>query len=71
MSDLVELASQLVAIESINPDVVTGGSGELEIARFVAEWCERAGLETTLSRSSAPAGPTSSRSPADAAAGAR
>ena len=48
MSDLVELASQLVAIESINPDVVAGGSGELELARFVAEWCERAGLDTTL-----------------------
>ena len=48
MSDLVELASQLVAIESVNPDVVAGGSGELELARFVAGWCERAGLETTL-----------------------
>ena len=48
MSDLVELASQLVAIESINPDVVAGGSGELELARFVAGWCERAGLDTRL-----------------------
>ena len=48
MSDLVELASQLVAIESINPDVVADGSGELELARFVAGWCERAGLETEL-----------------------
>jgi acetylornithine deacetylase len=49
VSDVAELAAQLVAIESINPDVVAGGSGELEIARFVAEWCDRAGLETTLS----------------------
>lgn len=49
MSDLVELAAQLVAIESINPDVVPGGSGESNVARFVAEWCERGGLETTLS----------------------
>ena len=48
MSDLVQLASCLVAIESINPGVVAGGSGELGVARFVAEWCERAGLETTL-----------------------
>ncbi|HYI73678.1 MAG TPA: M20/M25/M40 family metallo-hydrolase [Gaiellaceae bacterium] len=48
MSDVAELAAQLVAIESINPDVVAGGSGELELARFVARWCERAGLETTL-----------------------
>ena len=45
MSDVAELAGRLVEIESINPDVVTGGSGELGLARFVAEWCERAGLE--------------------------
>ena len=49
MSDVVELSARLVAIESINPDIATGGSGEGEVARFVAEWCERAGLETTLS----------------------
>ena len=48
MSEVAELAAQLVAIESINPDIVDGGSGELGMARFVAEWCERAGLETTL-----------------------
>jgi len=48
VSDVVELASQLVAIESINPDVVASGSGEAAVSRFVAEWCERAGLETTL-----------------------
>ena len=49
MSDVAELAAQLVAIESINPDLAAGGSGEVALARFVAEWCERAGLETTLS----------------------
>jgi acetylornithine deacetylase len=49
VSDVADLAAQLIAIESINPDVVPGGSGEREIARFVAEWCERAGLETSLS----------------------
>jgi acetylornithine deacetylase len=49
VSDVAELAAQLVAIESINPDIVAGGSGEIALARFVAEWCERAGLETTLS----------------------
>ena len=48
MSDVAELAAQLVEIESINPDMVAGGSGEGAVARFVAEWCERAGLETTL-----------------------
>ena len=49
MSDVAELASQLVAIESVNPNVVPGGSGEVAVARYVAEWCERAGLETRLS----------------------
>jgi acetylornithine deacetylase/succinyl-diaminopimelate desuccinylase-like protein len=49
VSDVAGLAAQLVAIESINPGIVAGGSGELEVARFVAGWCERAGLETTLS----------------------
>jgi acetylornithine deacetylase len=48
VSDVAELAAQLVAIESINPDIVAGGSGEAAVARFVAEWCERAGLETSL-----------------------
>ncbi len=48
MSEVAEVTAQLVAIESINPDVVADGSGETEIARFVAEWCDRAGLETTL-----------------------
>ena len=49
MSDVADLTSRLVEIESINPDIVAGGSGEGAVARFVAEWCERAGLETTLS----------------------
>lgn len=48
MSDVAGLTAQLVAIESINPNVVGTGSGETEIARFVAEWCEQAGLETSL-----------------------
>ena len=49
MSDVAELTGRLVEIESINPDIVAGGSGEGGVARFVAEWCERAGLETTIS----------------------
>ena len=48
MSDVAELAARLVAIESINPNVVPGGSGETAIAAFVAGWCERAGLETLV-----------------------
>jgi acetylornithine deacetylase len=49
VSAVAELAAQLVSIESINPDVVAGGSGEKAVARFVAEWCERAELETAIS----------------------
>jgi len=45
MSEIVEFLQQLVAIDSINPDLVPGGAGEEKIARFVADWFERAGLE--------------------------
>ncbi len=45
MSEIVELLRQLVAIDSINPDLVPGGIGEEKIARFIAGWFERAGLE--------------------------
>ena len=48
VSSVAELTARLVEIESINPDVVAGGSGESGVARFVADWCERAGLETRL-----------------------
>jgi acetylornithine deacetylase len=48
MSQVPELTARLVELESINPDVVAGGSGETGVARFVAEWCERADLEVTL-----------------------
>ena len=48
MRELHELAAQLVAIDSVNPDLVPGAAGEGEIARFVANWLERAGLEVTL-----------------------
>src|SRR5260370_4133227 len=45
MSKITELLRQLVAIDSINPDLVPGGAGEENIARFVADWLQRAGLE--------------------------
>jgi acetylornithine deacetylase len=48
MHDLTELTAQLVGIDSVNPALVPGGSGEREIALFVAEWCERVGLEVEL-----------------------
>ena len=53
MSEVAELTARLVEIESINPDVVPGGSGESAVAAYVAEWCERAGLEVSV-RDAAP-----------------
>ena len=45
MSEIIELLRQLVAIDSINPDLVPGGAGEEKIAHFISNWFERAGLE--------------------------
>ncbi len=45
MDEITSLLRELVAIDSINPDLVLGGAGEGEIARFVAGWLERAGVE--------------------------
>jgi acetylornithine deacetylase len=43
--EVAALTAELVAIDSTNPDLVPGGAGEAEIARFVADWLERAGLD--------------------------
>ena len=45
---LRELVAELVAIDSVNPDLVPGGAGELEIARFIAGWLEAAGVEVRI-----------------------
>ena len=45
---LEDLISSLVSIESVNPDLVPGGSGESAIAAFVASWLREAGLEVTI-----------------------
>ncbi len=42
------LLSDLVAIDSINPDLVAGAAGEAKIATFIASWLENAGLEVHL-----------------------
>jgi acetylornithine deacetylase len=49
LSNLIELTTELVAIDSVNPDLVPGGAGEREIAEFVAGWLEQAGLEVETS----------------------
>jgi acetylornithine deacetylase len=45
MNELERLLSSLVAINSINPDIAPGAAGEAEIACYVANWLEAAGLE--------------------------
>jgi len=45
---MIELVEQLVAIDSVNPTLVAGGAGELEIAHFVARWLEERGVEVEL-----------------------
>jgi acetylornithine deacetylase len=43
-----ELVSALVAIPSVNPDLVPGGAGEAEVAAYVAGWLRDAGLEVEV-----------------------
>jgi acetylornithine deacetylase len=45
---LRQLTADLVAIDSVNPDLVPGGAGELEIARFIAAWLEGRGVEARI-----------------------
>ena len=46
--DLQQLICELVAIESVNPDLVATGSGESNIAAFVAEWLAAEGLSVEI-----------------------
>lgn len=43
-----ELVASLVAIESVNPDLVPGGSGESQVVAFAAEWLRERGLEVSI-----------------------
>jgi len=43
--DVIDLLKQLVAINSVNPDLVSGGAGEGEIAAFCADWLSARGFE--------------------------
>jgi acetylornithine deacetylase len=47
-SPLAELAAALVAIDSVNPALVSGGAGEREIASFAADWCMAQGFEVEV-----------------------
>jgi acetylornithine deacetylase len=48
MSGPADLLAQLVATESVNPDLVAGGSGEVAIAQLVAGWLRDRGLEVAV-----------------------
>ena len=48
MDSLQQLLADLVAIDSVNPDLVPGAAGEGAIARYIAAWLEAAGLEVEV-----------------------
>jgi acetylornithine deacetylase len=48
MDELEKLLSDLVSINSINPDLVPGSPGEAEIARYIADWLKLNDLEVEL-----------------------
>lgn len=45
---LTELLKDLVKIDSVNPSLVPGASGEVEIASYMKGWMDSIGLETEL-----------------------
>ncbi len=45
MTELATLLSDLVAINSVNPDLVQGGAGEGDIADYIANWGRGASLD--------------------------
>ena len=47
-AEVVRLLADLVRIESINPELVPGGSGEAAIARYVADHLRAVGVEVQL-----------------------
>jgi acetylornithine deacetylase len=48
MDEVTQLLSDLVAIDSVNPDLVSGAAGEARIARYIADWLTSRGLEVQL-----------------------
>ena len=43
--EVIDLLRALVAIDSVNPDLVPGAAGEGAVAGYVAGWARAAGLE--------------------------
>jgi acetylornithine deacetylase/succinyl-diaminopimelate desuccinylase-like protein len=48
MSRVVELAAELVRIDSVNPGLIAGAAGEAKMASFVADWFVHAGLDVSV-----------------------
>ena len=48
LTELTQLLTELVRINSTNPDLVASGAGEREIAGYIAAWAERYGLEAHI-----------------------
>jgi len=44
----IALLRQMVQIDSVNPSLVPGAKGEMELARFIAQVMEKAGIEVEL-----------------------
>jgi acetylornithine deacetylase len=49
-AQVAAVLADLVKIESINPELVAGGSGEARIARYVADFLRSAGLKTRVQK---------------------
>jgi acetylornithine deacetylase len=48
MEPVTSLLSSLVEIDSVNPSLVPGAAGELQMARFVARWFDAHGIQVEL-----------------------
>ncbi len=48
MRELTALLADLVAINSVNPDLVPGAAGEADLANFIADWGRQVGLEVIV-----------------------
>ena len=46
--ELASLLTELVSIDSVNPDLVPGGAGEGAVAEAIARWSSAAGLEVEM-----------------------
>ena len=53
MSKLINLISDLVAVDSVNPDLAQGGAGESRMADYIAAWGRDAGLEVHVQEAGA------------------